>query len=226
MDGSKLLGLLALMFTITNPLKLSAASISPGDLIISEVMANPAAVSDANGEWFEIYNLTGNSLDLNGITLSDSGSNLHVVDFAGPLTISSHDYLVFGRGGVASANGGYAADYVYSDFTLSNSSDDIILSAGGVEIVRLEYASGFAVAGVSRELTGTVGPLLDGVDYVLSISPYGDGDIGTPGAAGDSSWTQTPKPVPVPAAIWLLGSGLVGLLGVVGRRDKTGCNSG
>ncbi len=218
MDGVKLLGLLALVFTITNPLKLSAASISPGDLIISEVMANPAAVSDTNGEWFEIHNLTGNSLDLNGITLSDSGSNLHVVDFAGPLILNPHDYLVFGRDGDASSNGGYTADYVYSGFTLSNSLDEIILSAGEVEIVRLEYASGFVVAGVSRELTGAVGLPLDGADYALSIAPYGDVDLGTPGSAGNSSWTLTPQPVPVPAAIWLLGSGLMGLLGVVGRR--------
>ncbi len=218
MDGVKLLGLLALVFTITNPLKLSAASISPGDLIISEVMANPVAVSDTNGEWFEIHNLTGNSLDLNGITLSDSGSNLHVVDFAGPLILSPHDYLVFGRGGDVSSNGGYAADYVYSGFTLSNSLDEIILSAGGVEIVRLEYASGFVVAGVSRELAGTVGFPLDGADYALSIAPYGDGDFGTRGSAGNSGWTLTPQPVPVPAAIWLLGSGLMGLLGLGGRR--------
>ncbi len=218
MDGVKLLGMLALVFTISNPLKLSAASISPGDLIISEVMANPVAVSDTSGEWFEIHNLTGNSLDLDGITLSDSGSNMHVVDFVGPLILNPHDYLVFGRSGDASSNGGYAADYVYSGFTLSNSLDEIILSAGGVEIVRLEYASGFAVAGVSRELAGTVEFPLDGADYALSITPYGDGDLGTPGTVGDSSWTLTPQPVPVPAAIWLLGSGLAGLLGVAGRR--------
>ncbi len=218
MDGTKLLGLLVLIFTSTNPLNLSAASISPGDLIISEVMANPAAVSDANGEWFEVHNLTGNSLDLNGITLSDGGSDLHVVDFGAALTLIPYGYMVFGRSGDLSTNGGYGADYVYSGFTLSNSVDEIILGNGGVEIIRLEYTSGFAVAGVSRELAGTVGLPLDGADYALSVTPYGDGDLGTPGAAGGSSWTLEANPVPVPAAIWLLGSGLAGLLGTVRRR--------
>lgn len=222
MDGIKLLGLLALVFSITNPLNLSAASISPGDLIISEVMANPAAVSDTNGEWFEVHNLTGNSLDLNGITLSDYDGDLHVVGFGGALILNPYDYLVFGKSGNTSLNGGYAADYVYSGFTLSNTADEIILSSGGVEVARLEYASGFAVSGKSRELAGTVGFPLSGADYALSVTPYGDGDLGTPGMAGDSSWTVVTQPVPVPAAVWLLGSGLVGLLGVAGRRAGDG----
>jgi len=218
MSRVKWFGLLALVFSGLNPLALSAASISPGDLVISEVMANPSAVSDFNGEWFELHNLSGNSLDLNGITMSDDDTDLHVVDFGGPLIINPNDYLVFGRSGNTSLNGGYAADYVYSGFTLSNGSDEIIFSAGGVEIIRLEYTFGFAAAGVSMELSGTVGLPLGGVDYALSVTPYGDGDFGTPGVAGESSWVLAAKPVPVPAAIWLLGSGLAGLLGVVGRR--------
>jgi Lamin Tail Domain len=79
-------------------LTVSAASISPGDLIITEVMANPAAVSDANGKWFEIRNLTGNSLNLNGLTLSDNGSDFHIIDI-GPLMLNPFDYFVFGRSG-------------------------------------------------------------------------------------------------------------------------------
>ena len=67
MDGTRILGLLACVVLSINPLTLSAASISPGDLIISEVMADPKAVSDTYGEWFEVHNLTGNSLDLNGL---------------------------------------------------------------------------------------------------------------------------------------------------------------
>ena len=221
MSRSKWFGLLALVFSGLNPLALSAASISPGDLVISEVMANPSAVSDFNGEWFELHNLSGNSLDLNGITMSDDDTDLHVVDFGGPLIINPNDYLVFGRNGNTSSNGGYAADYVYSGFTLSNGSDEIILSTGSVEIVRLEYTSGFSETGVSRELAGTVGFLLDGTDYALSTSPYGDGDLGTPGVAGGSSWTLVTTPVPVPAAVWLFGTGLVGLMGVVRRRSGT-----
>ena len=215
MNGIKLLGF-AFALLVTS-LSISAASISPGDLIISEVMANPSMVSDANGEWLELRNLTGNSLDLNGLTLSDNGGSLHIIDSGGSLIINPYDYLVFGRNGDATLNGGYTADYVYSGFVLSNSSDEIVISDAGLELVRLEYTSGFAVVGVSRELAGTVGLPLGGADFALSVSSYGDGDLGTPGMVGNSSWTVVTQPVPIPAAIWLLGSGLVGLLGVVGR---------
>jgi Lamin Tail Domain len=209
MNGIKLLGLAFALLVVS--LTVSAASISPGDLIITEVMANPAAVSDAKGEWFEIRNLTGNSLDLDGLTLSDNGSDFHVIN-VGPLMLNPFDYFVFGRGGDIALNGGYTADYVYSGFSLTNSSDEIVLSFGGLEIVRLEYTSGFAVAGESRELTGTVGFTMNGMDYALSTSFYGDGDLGTPGLPGDSTWSV--QPVPLPAAVWLFGSGLVALLGL------------
>ena len=39
---------------------------SPGDVVINEVMQNPGAVSDAAGEWFELYNATGVPIALDG----------------------------------------------------------------------------------------------------------------------------------------------------------------
>jgi len=205
---------LFVLISLVLPSFVSAASIVPGDLIISEVMANPDAVSDAAGEWFELHNLTGNSLNLDGLTLSDNGSNLHVIDSGGSLIIDPFGYLVFGRSGDESGNGGYTADYVYSGFTLSNIEDEIIISNTGVEIVRLEYTSGFAVAGKSQELSGNVGLALDNSNYVSSIGSFGAGDYGTPGLEGDASWKLDVQPVPVPAAFWLFGSGLVWLFGL------------
>lgn len=195
----------------------SAASISPGDLIISEVMANPSAVSDAYGEWFELRNMTGSALDLSGLTLSDDGSNTHVIDNGGPLIIAPYAYLVFGRNGDLALNGGYTADYVYSGFTLDNTSDEIVVSAGGVEIIRLEYTTGFAVAGESQELFGDVSLPLTNSDFVPSVSSYGLGDYGTPGLAGNSAWAV--QAMPVPGALWLLGSAFLGLLGVARRNN-------
>ena len=198
----------------------SLASIAPGDLIISEVMVNPNSVSDTAGEWFELHNLTGNSLDLNGLFLSDDGVDSHMIDNGGPLIIDPFGYLVFGRSGDPSTNGGYTADYVYSnDFILSNSGDEIVLSnpITGTEIVRLNYSSDFDVAGNSQELSGTVDYPLDDSDYVSSISTYGAGDLGTPGQAGDSGWVLAVQPVPLPAAIWLFFSAIIGFIGVKKR---------
>lgn len=191
----------------------SAASIVPGDIIISEVMANPDAVLDAAGEWFELHNLTGNSLNLDGLTLSDKGSDLHVINSGDSLIIDPFGFLVLGRNGNQATNGGYQADYVYSGFTMSNTEDEIIISNAGVELVRLEYTSGFVVEGKSQELSGSVGPALGNSNYVSSIGSFGAGDYGTPGLAGDASWKLDVRPVPVPGAVWLFGTGLIWLFG-------------
>ncbi len=43
----------------------------PGDLVITEVMANPNCISD-NCEWFELYNATEFDIDLVNLGLGDS----------------------------------------------------------------------------------------------------------------------------------------------------------
>ena len=54
------LGLLCSLSLFTN---LSHA-VTVSDLLISEVMANPAALSDARGEWFELYKPTTEAINL------------------------------------------------------------------------------------------------------------------------------------------------------------------
>ena len=64
---------------------LSHAAVTTGDLLITEIMANPAAVSDSNGEWFEIFNTSSNAINLNGLIIKDNGSNLHIIDHSMPV---------------------------------------------------------------------------------------------------------------------------------------------
>ena len=81
-----------------------AANLLPGDLVITEIMANPDGPDDGN-EWFEIYNATGNAIDLTGLVLeyrstpgdATSGS-LHAVngtDPANTISIPGQSYFVF-----------------------------------------------------------------------------------------------------------------------------------
>ena len=51
----------------------------PGDLVITEVMQNPSAVGDGDGEWFEIQNVSGSDIDIDGWTISDRDSDSHVI---------------------------------------------------------------------------------------------------------------------------------------------------
>jgi hypothetical protein len=65
---------------------------------------------------------------------------------------------------------------------------------------------------------------------LASTDPDGDGVMGIPMASGgvmpgwspnfNANLTATPDPVPIPAAVWLFGSGLLGLVGVARRRKK------
>ena len=43
--------------------------IGVGDIIVSEIMQNPAAASDNLGEYFEIYNTTAANVDLEGLSI-------------------------------------------------------------------------------------------------------------------------------------------------------------
>ncbi len=51
---------------------LSVAELQPGDLIITEVMANPNCMGD-NCEWFELYNATEFDIDLLNLGIGDRG---------------------------------------------------------------------------------------------------------------------------------------------------------
>jgi len=189
------------------------AAMSYNDLIVTEVMANPSAVSDSNGEWFEIYNTTSQNIELNHLIIRDSGSNSHTLNSAFTLNIGSGEYFVLGNNGNTAENGGYLADYVYSSFTLANSNDDIILEIDGIEIFSLNYTStsGFGTAGISMELAALTDFPASANDYQFTPNTltYGDGDLGTPGLAGSNAVTSA---VPLPASAWLFATAIVSLL--------------
>ena len=175
---------------------------SVSDLLISEIMANPAGLSDTRGEWFELYNPTIEPINLRGIDLGDDGSDRH--RFHTDLLILPSEFLTLAR----SSDPGFTPDYVYDNFTLANADDEIVFRDGLLEYLRLDYRSGFVEAGRSRELQQL--PMMAS-NYGLTLASlgYGAGDIGTPGASG--GMFLTPSAVPVPAAAWLFITGLLAI---------------
>lgn len=166
-------------------LESGAEAANPGDVVVNEIMQNPAAVTDANGEYFELYNVTDAEIDINGWIIKDDGSDSHTIDSGGPLTISAHGYLVLGRNEDSGTNGGYAADYDYSGFILGNDDDEIILMEGDTVIDSVAYDGGPNFpdpTGKSMELKH---PGLNnnvGSNWAEATTTFGDGDCGTPGA--------------------------------------------
>jgi predicted extracellular nuclease len=159
-------------------------------IVINEIMQNPSAVSDANGEWFELFNSTGADVDIDGWTIEDNDVDAHVIDNGGPLVVPAGGYIVLGVNADSSANGGVTVAYQYpSDFFLSNSSDELVLRDGGLtEIDRVEWDDGATFPDPNGASMSLIDPALDnnvGGNWCTASTPFGDGDLGTPGAAND-----------------------------------------
>jgi hypothetical protein len=205
--GIARLGLICSLSVSTQPGLTAAVS----DLLISEVMADPVALSDGQGEWFELFNPTDEQINLLGIDLGDDGSSRHRFD--SDLLILPGEFLTLAR----SADPGFTPDYIYSNFSLSNGSDEIVLRDGLTELLRLDYGPGFSAPGRSRELQ-QLPMMASNYSLTLASLSYGAGDIGTPGSGG-TGFLQTVSAVPLPAAAWLFASGLLAMLSTARRRS-------
>ena len=161
-----------------------------GSIIVTEFMADPSAVSDTAGEWFEVYNPGDVSVDMNGWTIRDHGSNSHVINNGRPLVIQPQMYIVLGRNSDESTNGGITLGYQYSGFTLGNSDDEIeLVDASGTVIDTVVYSGDWVSAGASTSLNP------DSLDTVANDSQANwctatttlpSGDKGTPGSSNDT----------------------------------------
>ena len=157
-------------------------------IVISEIMANPGSVSDSYGEWFEIVNTTDSTIDLQGWSIKDLDGDEHEVHSdQASILISPNEYFVLGKNNDQSLNGGVEVDYVYEGYSLSNSDDEVILlDVSGSVVDEVHYAHGWPFSsGVSMEIHD---PLIDNAligSWFSSTSSYGNGDMGSPGAAFD-----------------------------------------
>jgi len=105
-----------------------------GDIIITEILKDPKAVDDQYGEWFEIRNMQPFAVDLKDWTIKDDGTDVHVINQS--LDLQGNANLIFGRNSNKSLNCNVDVDYQYSNFTLGNGADEIILVApDGVTVV-------------------------------------------------------------------------------------------
>ena len=164
-----------------------------GALVISEIMNNPAAVNDDSGEWFEIYNASGESINLSGLRIyhqaGDAGA-VHVIQAS--LQVPAGVYVVVGNNENFSSNGGILVDYGYgTDINLSNNTDYLALATA--EDLLIDETSwdkaNLNPNGKSRSLDpGSLNAASndDDTNFCAAQSTIaGSEDRGTPGAAND-----------------------------------------
>ena len=159
-------------------------------LIITEIMQNSAVVSDDFGEWFEVYNNTAMPMNLRGVWMHDDGSNDHTI--ASDVWIDPGMYAPLGKEGDTALNGGVTLAYVYEDFTLGNSTDEIYLWFGADLLDSVIYDDGVTFPdpnGATMSLDIAMYDTVlndDGANWCFGVPVFGDGDTGTPGADNES----------------------------------------
>ena len=199
---------------------LTVADLAPNDLVITEYLANPVGIADAAGEYFEIFNTTGNLIDLDGLVVRDDGSNSFTVI---SLLLAANSFAVFSSSDGVSL--GITPDYIYgAGMALTNTDDEIgLYQPDGTPIHQVRYDDGDNFgAGIAHELdvldwttpSVVIGPV-SGTDFIAATAVLPFANFGSPGFAGNTNIDLAA--VPLPASAWLFGSAL-GLLGWARRK--------
>ncbi|MBL9038422.1 MAG: lamin tail domain-containing protein [Archangium sp.] len=156
-----------------------------GELVITEYMADPSAVSDTDGEWIEV--LVKANIDANGLTVGNEGTTTATVTSSACIPVAAGTYLVFAKNANSATNGGLPAVTGTFSFSLGNSGTRAVrVLSQGTELDRVSYTS--STPGASTQLDVTKTDVADNdVAANLCATPTatkynnGAGDRGTPG---------------------------------------------
>ena len=176
----------------------AALPMSAGDLIITEIMKDACVrdgmgictVSDFNAEWIEVFNPGSVELDMQGMILRDlDPTKPDVATIDESVIVPAGGFVVLGRNANTAINGNVAIDFDYADFFMGNGDDEVELAtADGTVIDSVSYTeSAFPdVEGIALSLSADAidATLNDtGANWCEAVTPFGDGDLGTPGQA-------------------------------------------
>lgn len=162
-----------------------------GSILISEIMPNPKVASDANGEYFEVTNVTDVTIDLAGWSII-SQTSVHAIPAGTPLRVAGNSTLLFARSSNANENGGIAPDYVFDKVTLTNEADDLVLDCQGTVIDAVVYD--MTAGWPKKEGRAMLLDLYsldadkndDPANWCNAFATFGGGDYGSPGLVNDA----------------------------------------
>lgn len=174
-----------------------ANQLQAGDVVITEILRDPVQTSDALGEWFELHNTTGWTVDLQGLVIADDDSDSFTLD--AHLVIEPGGYAVLGEEPDPSVNGGVWLDAMWTSTTLANTADELVLIGPSGEFDRVAWSSpdwpgggGVAMALSADALDASLND--DPLHWCDAVDPFGAGDLGTPGAANADCAALPPDP--------------------------------
>ncbi|NBC84357.1 MAG: DUF4493 domain-containing protein [Bacteroidetes bacterium] len=164
-----------------------------GALVITEIMYDPDALTDSDGEWFEIYNPTDSTININNLVIRKDNDD-HVI--AEDKELAPGAYYAMSRTDTATS----VDSYVYgTGISLNNSGASLGLytygtdGSDGMEICQIAYTDGgdfpSGVSGTAIQLSVdalSVESAQSGSNWCHATDSYDGGDLGTPGAANNS----------------------------------------
>jgi len=170
---------------------LKGDKIKAGNLVVTELIADPKASSDSYGEWIELHNTTTAVMDIDGLTLIDKNGKQWPIGAGKPLTIKAGGYGVIGRSADKTKNGGIDLLFAYdSKLSLANSGGKIVLKYKANVLDVVDYHDGksdwpVVASGKSQQLDPTklAADNNSGLNWCIPAVKFGAGDYGTPGKA-------------------------------------------
>jgi hypothetical protein len=171
----------------------AVSALAAGDLVITEILYDPAAVADADGEWFEIYNPGDDAIALSGLVVESArGTGTESFTVGADVVLPERGYVILGRSANAATNGGVSVDYAWgagtSALALSNSGDSLKLYYGSTVFDAVTYGTtgGWpTAAGKSLELAASRQDATSNdtaANWCAATTTFGAGDKGSPGA--------------------------------------------
>lgn len=180
-----------------------SAALAGGELVITEIMPDPAGKDDDGVEWFEVYNASGKPISLDGVGLVYSKAdgtdpNGHLIMDAG-LEIPAGVYMTFGNV-TADAKPSHVDYGVGSDLgTMSNSGGRVSVLCGDVVVDEAIYDATMIGDGVSAIFDGALDPSPTENDDLTKwctspedVDPYFGMEFGSPRADNADCPLQMP----------------------------------
>ncbi len=156
-----------------------------GNIIISEVLPDPAKTSDDVGEWFEIFNNTSFAINLNGITFK-VGSKAY--NYSGDKVLNAQSYGYFGKD---IQGGAGAIAYYGAALSLVNTSGGIQVYnsnlSTAVLLSEMTYSSSTSGASLSLDPSKlTFDDAKQQSSWCTATQVFSTGDKGTPGLSNSA----------------------------------------
>ncbi len=152
-----------------------------GDIVITEMMPNPAELADSSGEWIELHNVSNASISLQGCTVERDSTSFTI---GAALVLEPGEFATI----ASSAAPGFEPSYVHGSLGLPNSGSYLIsLHCDGavLDAVPVDSSTWPAGAGVAASLSLDHSTALDNdeVQHWCAATGEYNSDLGSPGAA-------------------------------------------